>query len=66
MAPGMTEDSVHSGGTTMRTEEEVREQLSDLEASMKYALDNKHIWTSHDLRPEIKAIRWVLGEIEEL
>jgi len=50
----------------MRTEAEVREQLSDMKAAQKYALENRQFWSDTDLRQQIKALNWVLGEIEEL
>jgi len=50
----------------MRTEEEIREQLSDLRATQKYALENRQIWQCKDYAAYIDALKWVLGEIEEI
>jgi len=50
----------------MRTEQEIREQLSDLRAAQKYALENRQIWQCKDYAVYIDALKWVLGEIEEI
>ena len=54
------------GGEKMRSKEEVREKIEKLKEELEYWIEHKWYHRCHILHARINALKWVLGERENL